>query len=301
MPQQAQRPPTPPQATVDTEITCRQCRYLLRGLHLESRCPECGLAVWDTIIDLIDPASSHLPRLRDPIGVGNALLWLMGCALAAVLLVIARPVAMQLDRFDPAQLDRVSALAPPWLTAVAGMLVLAGLWSAWKFRPGRTSQTPPSVHADVRALAGGLVIFGVMLVSIGVLGPWPEPTVESLLLKLGAVGGACLALYGMRGIMATIGKRSREYRTSRGGRQRATEMIFAALAAGVGLLVQHVAFPYRETVPVYAVGMTLTWISMLMLVIGLAYMLVNAWWIRRALRTPPPRLAEIIGPAPASP
>ncbi len=29
---------------------------------------------------------------------------------------------------------------------------------------------------------------------------------------------------------------------------------------------------------------------------GLAYLLVNTWWIRRSLRCPPPRLQEVLGP-----
>ncbi len=36
-------------------------------------------------------------------------------------------------------------------------------------------------------------------------------------------------------------------------------------------------------------------ISTLMVVIGLFYLVVNAWWIRRSLRCPPPRLDELIG------
>ena len=41
-------------------------------------------------------------------------------------------------------------------------------------------------------------------------------------------------------------------------------------------------------------GMVVTWISTLMLLIGLAYLVVNGWWIRRALCRPPPALDEIL-------
>lgn len=297
---QTQYPHGSSQATVRGDIACRRCRYLLRGLSVDGRCPECGLEVWETVLDLIDPAASHLPRLRNPVGVGNALLWLMSCTMAAMVLLIAQPVAAQLDRFDPAQLDRFSALTPAWLPALAGAIILAGLWSAWRLMPARNGDAPRngngrrSVRTDVRNLAGGLVVFGSMLIVVGTRAPWDEPSAVSLTVHLAAIAGACLALYGMRGIMETIGKRSREYRTSRGGRQRSTEMTFATLAVGVGLVLQHFGYPYRESIPIHALGLAIAWISMLMLCIGLLYMLVNVWWIRRALRRPPPKLAEIV-------
>ncbi len=37
-----------------------------------------------------------------------------------------------------------------------------------------------------------------------------------------------------------------------------------------------------------------TAIATLMVVVGLAYLVMNAWWIRRSLRCPPPGLAEIL-------
>jgi len=43
-------------------------------------------------------------------------------------------------------------------------------------------------------------------------------------------------------------------------------------------------------------GVVATSICTLMVVIGLLYLVVNAWWIRRSLRCPPPRLEEILGP-----
>ncbi len=44
------------------------------------------------------------------------------------------------------------------------------------------------------------------------------------------------------------------------------------------------------------VGMVISSISAFMLLIGLFYLVVNAWWIRRSLRRPPPSLDQILGP-----
>ena len=37
-----------------------------------------------------------------------------------------------------------------------------------------------------------------------------------------------------------------------------------------------------------------TAIATLMVVVGLAYLVMNAWWIRRSLRCPPPSLEQIL-------
>ena len=42
-------------------------------------------------------------------------------------------------------------------------------------------------------------------------------------------------------------------------------------------------------------GTVVTSISALMVMIGLFYLVANAWWIRKALRCPPPRLEEVLG------
>ena len=38
--------------------------------------------------------------------------------------------------------------------------------------------------------------------------------------------------------------------------------------------------------------------GVLMVVIGLAYMVLNAWWIRSAIRRPPPTLEQLLTPEP---
>ena len=38
------------------------------------------------------------------------------------------------------------------------------------------------------------------------------------------------------------------------------------------------------------------WMSTLMVVIGLGYLVLNAWWIRRTLCRPPPPLDELLMP-----
>ena len=59
-------------ATVSASLHCRHCGYDLRGLDASGRCPECGFDVWSSVVHTVDPTSSRLPSLRNPIAVGNA-------------------------------------------------------------------------------------------------------------------------------------------------------------------------------------------------------------------------------------
>src|SRR5438477_2160642 len=68
-------------ATVITPIHCRQCGYYLRGLRADSRCPECGLEIWQSVLHTVDPAASRLPMLRNPRAVGDGIFVLTMCML----------------------------------------------------------------------------------------------------------------------------------------------------------------------------------------------------------------------------
>ena len=63
-----------------------------------------------------------------------------------------------------------------------------------------------------------------------------------------------------------------------------------ASALGVGTLATNLA----------TVGTAISAICTLMVVIGLLYLLVNVWWIRRSLRCPPPRLDAILQATPTA-
>jgi len=45
---------------------------------------------------------------------------------------------------------------------------------------------------------------------------------------------------------------------------------------------------------VYIVGTLVLWACMGLLVMGTGYLVVNAWWIRRSILRPPPRMDEVV-------
>jgi hypothetical protein len=150
------------------------------------------------------------------------------------------------------------------------------------------------VWRDVRRLAAGLLLWVVLVTVVG----WMQMSGSQWWLGdlawLAVAVAAIVGLSGLRGVLETIGLRSRLYRTARGGRQGTQALVAAILgtAAGHGLHLLTAA----KGLPGYwyTLGTVIVSVSTLMLVIGLVYLLVNAWWIRRALRRPPPRWDEVL-------
>ena len=248
----------------------------------------------------MDPAGSRLPKLVNPNRVGNSLLWLMCCLLLSSLLLVVFALDDWLQGTGlsgrPEFLDLLPLADFPWIAAVVGFAGLAGVWGlAYPQGPDPTG----SVRRDLRLMALGLAIWSCMLLAQGILirvGPiasssnplWPG-------LSLVADVGAAVGLVGLRGTMLTIGLRSREYRNARGARQGLTAMVAAVCAHAVGRLLQFGDAAFNGGLPISpGFSQVLVSVSMLMLVIGLAYLVVNAWWIRSSLRKPPQPLEELL-------
>lgn len=121
-----------------------------------------------------------------------------------------------------------------------------------------------------------------------------------VVLALAAGGFAIICLVGLRGVFAVIGFRSREYRRMQGGRQSVGLILLAVAAALAGRALADMAgfdgFPRRIRFGVQTVGQVVAAASMFMVLIGLAYVVGNAWAIRRALRRPPPALDQVLLP-----
>jgi len=114
-------------------------------------------------------------------------------------------------------------------------------------------------------------------------------------MALAADGAAAIGLLGASGVFRVIGLRSREYRNAHGGRQSVQAMIAAVGGDAAGRLLVLVAEAGSGLGGLRALGTGITKVSDLMLLIGLAYLVVNAAWIRRSLRCPPPTLEEVLG------
>jgi hypothetical protein len=287
-------------AIVVAPLHCTRCGYNLRGVPVDHRCPECGLEVWATVTHVVDPTASSLPRLRNPRGVGDALVWLMMCLFVVAAAMILAPTSRQIARSIGA--DWLSALSPEVLYPVAALASLGGLWSVYQFSLPRRSESGDVAHR-LWLTGGGLV---GMALCTGTLWfreiiwtqPAAAPTVEEVAvwrvaLRAVTAGSAIAVLYGVSGILKAIGLRSRAYRTARGGRQsiRAMTAAIVCVIFGEGMRLAGVL---RFDPDLRDIGRMAGFASMLMVLIGLLYLIVNVWWIRAAIRRPPPRLSEIV-------
>lgn len=282
-------------AVVRAELHCRGCGYNLYALSAESRCPECGLEIWETVLHTVDPAASRLPKMRNPRAVGNGLFWVILSLLAGAIILVARPVALRLDALDPTGVRNISALAPPSIAIVAGAVVLVGLLAARRFAPAKGHHPGGAVLRDIRLLVAGMIAWALLVMIQPGLQRFAVPSWGLSLTHIAAALGAMVGLFGLDGILQAIGQRSRAFRTARGGRQGVMAMIGALGGVALGELMGLPASVTGATgTRLATLGLVMTWISTLMLLIGLAYLVVNGWWIRRALCSPPPALANIL-------
>lgn len=291
-------------AVVAASLRCRQCGYELRGLRAGSECPECGLSIWASVQHAADPEGSRLPRLRHPRRVGGALFWLVFAWTMAAILWVIRPALAWLDRIGPAATDRLVDWTPPMPRLFAALFVLSTLWSVWRLSPPHSANEPGVVRRDFRLLLVGMTFCGLIMLELALAWPMQDHLPPSWgpafgqVMKLAGAGFAIVAFIGLQGVLRVIGQRSREYRTAREGRQSvqgmAAVLVFLALA-GLLKFIPETFWPGRQGFwP--NLSDVLVAIGYLMLVIGMAYLLVNAWWIRRALRKRPPTLDELLLP-----
>ena len=277
---------------VVSPVNCRRCGYNLYGLRADGQCPECGLETWETILHTVDPAASRLPRLRNPVAVGNALFALTIFLLACAVLLTVRPLALWIDSIGRPGRQTLAAWTPLELSIAAGLAGAVGLLFVARLAPPRGEEPGGAVWRDIWLLALGLGGWAALVMATGIRQLAGDASLRVGLLRLALPVAAIVGLLGLRGVLRTIGLRSREYRNARSGRQGIQAMVAAIIGVTVGEVIRVISGSAGQAI----IGAVVASMSTLMLLIGLLYLVVNAWWIRRSLRRPPPGFDEVLGP-----
>jgi hypothetical protein len=296
-------PPAWSSAVIIASVHCRRCGYDLRGLRADGRCPECGLEIQQSILHTIDPTASRLPQLRNPAAVGDALVVLTSSMLAGTLLLVSKPLGSVIDEWDPRGLGQFQRLIPKSLWLTFGVIAAVGLWAVWRLAPPPRSKGPNgAIWRDLGLIASGLLGWAIgssLLVDLSNSVDAMDRAHGRAILVLHALTCvmAVIGLIGLRGVLGVIGRRSREYRRSRSGRQGVEALTAAIAGTLMGATVYYLSqWRILSRDVGMMIGSVIFWISMFMLLIGLVYMVINAWWIRQALRKPPPPMDEVLLP-----
>lgn len=284
-------------------IPCPTCGYTLLGLPLDRACPECGLSIAEAIDRITDPTATALPRLRDPRGVGIALLFLTVSHLIATLGLIAPAVLTQFDTWRPGIESSSWLRWIAWSPLASTVIALPVLWSVWKLSRPRPIEGDAQVSLHLRLMAVGVIGFAIAAVGFFVLRraeAITAPDVRStsgilLSLLMGLTLGVTAAVhyFGLARIIRIIGQRSREYRTSKIGRQHVRDMVIVILVITTAEIVETLALGFNRP-RLHAAATIIAWTSTLMLLIGQVYLLANAWWIRSAIARPIPHVRDLV-------
>lgn len=192
----------------------------------------------------------------------------------------------------------VSLRVPARYWILCGVVALMGLWAIRTLAPPRGAEPNGTVWDDIWRIivgfTGGLALGCAW--SLFIDSPGLSGIRQRLALHVAAAVFATIGLIGLRGVFNVIGYRSREYRRSQGGRQ-SVELIIAAIATGfAGATLYYLCRMNLLPRDWTSIMRTLVWASHFMVLIGLTYLVMNAWWIRRSLRKPPPPLDQVLAP-----
>jgi hypothetical protein len=286
------------ETVVTTSVGCRTCGYLLRGLRATSSCPECGADVWRSVLKAIDDEAGVRRQLSNPRAVGNGLVMVITAMLLTAGIIVAWAVIVRLVVSTSLVDGVVLAMATTILRTaipVLGLIGLIGIALLWPRGSARWS-----LHLGVMPGAAGVALWTLQW-SYGLewtrlvngYDAWPSEAMRASVEAIIRALIVCVILLGLRNVFGAIGQRSVAYRRAKGGRQGLESMVVAILAGTIGAILSILARHDILPAPIGATGSVVKWVCVFMLLIGLMYLVMNAWWIRREIRAPRPGLDDV--------
>ncbi|MBC8421649.1 hypothetical protein H8D99_00780 [bacterium] len=273
-------------------LQCAHCGYDLRGLSADGDCPECGEPIRLTIIETIDPASRRLTPILNPRIVGNSIsgvvtAFFFSILLAVTALLINSPAALPV----PFELRTFPTSSFVWGAVGTGLLALLSLCPMM-----RMCQRKELVgcRAGILLTLSGLVIWCLSLLSENIfsnLSKSEYSTFAMLINYVFPVISVGLVFTGFRKLIPRLGQRSRAFRQAQGSRQRMNDLLVTLVVFIVGQTL--LAISSVDTNLAF-LGLVLVVVSASFILIGLAYVMRNTFWIRNALVMPPPALDELL-------
>ncbi|MCA9297364.1 MAG: hypothetical protein KC983_12625, partial [Phycisphaerales bacterium] len=286
------------ETVVAASIGCRRCGYLLRGLRATGSCPECNADVWRSGLKAIDDEAGVRQQLSNPRAVGNGLVMVIAAMLLTAVILAGWAAIVRLV-VSTSLLDGgvlvVATMIMRQAVPVLGLIALIGIIFLWPRAGARWS-----LHLGVVPSAVGVALWTLQWwyrLEWTRLVPgydvWPSEAMRASVETIVQALIVCVILLGLRNVFGAIGQRSVAYRRAKGGRQGLESLIVAILAGTIGSILSILAGHDIVPSPIGATGSVVKWVCVLMVLIGLGYLMVNAWWIRQEIRAPRPGLDDV--------
>ena len=266
-----------------SSLACVKCGYDLEGLPVDAKCPECGQDIMATLAVRLDPATEALERsgtlLRTAWGV-----YLSSAGSVAACAVIGSPIIDAVRARLPVPvwvgpgIDGARAVLP----AVALLGALVGFAGSVFVLPWRRER--PIVRARLAGGAGFLIW--------GAAAAQPASFASALL----ALAGTAAVVASVTPVLRQLVPHARLFRTARHATQSTRDLLIStAVTAGAGALALALADRRGEAADYAVFAGAVSLASAMLLFVGLCYRMANAFWILRSVRTPPPRLDDVLG------
>lgn len=285
---------------VTHDLRCIGCTYVLRGLPVTSRCPECGTLVMHTLVETLDMPSQMLARPLHAKRVAHALLavglgiliWLFAVTAPMVLRGVAELGNSNLPT-DGGPSDRMGVVL-----SIIGVLIF-GIGSIQLTRRDDPILMQETGKSGKMLLVGIAIWFGAASASVlGVLFDLQKfITLENQGLWFICLAvqmlGAVIASTGLNKYATVLGRRCRRFRHAGIARQSLETMVVAGAVSLVGSLGAAV-LPGLNYPELALISRVISFVAGGLLLMGSGYLLMNFVWIYRILSSPPPNIEDVV-------
>ncbi|MBN2446013.1 MAG: hypothetical protein JXO22_04775 [Phycisphaerae bacterium] len=148
--------------TVESEQRCTRCGYILRGLSVAGKCPECGLDVVLSIgeYDLASATPAWLRRMRRGLRLLLTAAYLAGLGVAALLVAALATFAQMVSQ--PSPIFFLMVISPMLLAMLAPLPGMAGVLFIAAPNPAEPENNNVRREARLALVWLGLCLIGVL-------------------------------------------------------------------------------------------------------------------------------------------
>ena len=267
---------------VAADLPCLRCKYDVRGLHADGRCPECGLDVIESIAAKVDPELAMLSPLARPRTAAWSLLALMLALTTTVLAEILTHVPVAIAMLPSGSWKtQLLALVPDSLVVRLVALPSIALAVAFVSALVLINSIKPRM----------LVRFGLL---VGIAGWFASTFASASTFALVPAGPpAAVTLLALSPLLADLGQWSRSYRARPASRQRIGPLESAIIFGVATYAAAELLEPWVGRDATTALRLVSA-ACLAMTLVGFFYLLGNAIWMWRALAWWQPLLQRVI-------